>query len=141
MDKKEIIEQLRKIRWIDKYHNFKNILPGIENTAEDQKEIIVNIVEDCCTDLIRVYNTQRRPTKLMIKKVILRYMDDISYAKVDELNRDFGYELCWYISEKVGINLRKSTDTKVYGYWQVVGEELKIVTKRGKRTQRMKSTA
>lgn len=139
MDKKEIIEQLRKIRWVDKYHNFRKILPGIEDTPEDQKEIITNIIEDCCTELIRVYNTQKRPTKLTLKKVILRYMDDISYAKVDELNRDFGYELCWYISEKVGINLRKATDSKVYGYWQVVGNELKIVTKRGK--QRTKSTA
>lgn len=134
MDKQEIIEQLRKIRWVDKYHNFRNLIPGIEETPEDKKDIIIELVENCCTELIRVFNTQKRPTVITIKKVILKYMDEISYADVDEQNRDFGYELCWYISEKAGVNLRKATDTKVYGYWKVIEDELKTVSKRGKRT-------
>ena len=60
-------------------------------------------------------------------------MDDISYTKVDELNKDFGYEMCWYIAEKVNVDLRKQTTTKVYGYWTIVEGKLKVVTKRGKR--------
>ena len=68
-----------------------------------------------------------------VRNVILRYMDLISYAKVNTENRDFGYELCWYIAEKTGISIRKYTETKVYGYWRVEGSQLKEVTKRGKK--------
>ncbi|MEZ5015784.1 MAG: hypothetical protein R2800_01925 [Flavipsychrobacter sp.] len=134
MEKEEIIEQLRKFRWIDKYHNFRDLLPTIEQSSDDDKDIINNIVEDCCTELIRIYNTsKRKPTKALLGKTILQYMDDISYTKVDELNKDFGYELCWYIAEKVGVDLRKQSTTKVYGYWSIVENNLKTVTKRGKR--------
>lgn len=134
MKKEEIIEQLRKFRWVDKHHNFKNLLPGVEFCSDEDKEIISNIVENCCTELIRIYNTNKRqPTKSVLSKTILKHMDDISYTNVDELNKDFGYELCWYIAEKIGLNLRKQTTTKVYGYWTIVEDKLKIVTKRGKR--------
>lgn len=137
MNKENIIEQLRKFRWVDKYHNFKNLLPTIEHTSDDDREIISNIVEDCCTELIRIYNTsKRKPTKALLSKTILGYMDDISYTSVDELNKDFGYELCWYIAEKVDVDLRKQTTTKVYGYWTIVEDSLKTVTKRGKRKKK-----
>ncbi len=139
MKKEEVIEQLRKFRWVDKYHNFKNLLPGIEDSLTSEQETITNIVEDCCTELIALYmHHKRRPTVAAKKKILLKHMDLISYAKVDDLNKDFGYELCWYISEKVDVNLRKYSDTKVYGYWQVIEDQLKTVTKRGKRINKKK---
>lgn len=134
-DSAAIIEQLRKIRWLDKYHNFHKIIPGVDNTPDHQKDIINNLVEDCCTELVRLYSSKKKPGVAVVRAVILKYMDLISYAEVNTENRDFGYELCWYIAEKTGITIRKYTETKVYGYWRVEGNQLKEVTKRGKRVK------
>lgn len=130
-ESRAIIEQLRKIRWLDKYHNFHKIIPGVDNTPDHQKDIVNNLVEDCCTELVRLYSAKKKPTVAVVRSVILKYMDLISYADVNTENRDFGYELCWYIAEKIGITIRKYTDTKVYGYWRVENNRLKEVTKRG----------
>ncbi|MCB0699087.1 MAG: hypothetical protein H6551_04540 [Chitinophagales bacterium] len=134
--KEEKIEQLRKIRWVDKYHTFHKIVPGVDDSSEEQKDAINTIVEDCCTELIRIYNGKKKPTKEKIKKTILRYMDMISYADVNTENKDFGYELCWYIGEKVGIDIRKYTKTKVYGYWSIDNGKLKIINRRGKKPEK-----
>lgn len=134
-DTTAIIEQLRKIRWVDKYHTFHRIVPGVENTPENEKETITNLVEDCCTELVRLYLAKKPPTVATVRAVILKYMDLISYAEVNTENRDFGYEMCWYIAEKTGISIRKYTETKVYGYWRVEGNQLKEVTKRGKKAK------
>lgn len=131
-----IIEKLRKIRWVDKYHTFHSIVPGVDDTTDEQKDILVNIVEDCCTELIRLYNTQKKPLVTVVRSTIIKYMDNISYADLNTENRDFGYELCWYIAEKAGVSIRKYTDSKVYGYWKVEGNQLKQVTRRSA----MKST-
>lgn len=125
-----IIEKLRKIRWVDKYHTFHRIVPGVDDTTDEQKDILVNIVEDCCTELIKLYNTPKRPLVTLVRSTIIKYMDKISYADLNTENRDFGYELCWYIAEKAGVSIRKYTDSKVYGYWKVEGNQLKQVTRR-----------
>ncbi|HEY9179026.1 MAG TPA: hypothetical protein VIN07_15140, partial [Flavipsychrobacter sp.] len=94
-----------------------------------------NLVEDCCTELVRLYLAKKPPTVALVRSTILKYMDLISYAEVNTENRDFGYEMCWYIAEKTGISIRKYTETKVYGYWRVEGNQLKEVTKRGKKAK------
>lgn len=128
---KETIEQLYKIRFVDKYDTFKQLIPGIEDTPEQEKEIIVKLVEDCCTALINLYSLRKKPAVPAVRSALLKHMDMISYAQVSTENRDFGYELCWYIAEKTGVTIRKYTETKVYGYWKVEGTRLKPVTKRG----------
>lgn len=135
-ENQSIIEKLRKIRWVDKYHTFHRIVPGVDNTSDEQKDILINIVEDCCTELIRLYNTPKKPLITLVRSTIIKYMDKISYADLNTENRDFGYELCWYIAEKAGVSIRKYTDSKVYGYWKVEGNQLKQVTRRSA----MKST-
>lgn len=132
---KDILDQLYRIRWVDKYDTFRKIVPGVEDTPEAEKDIIINLVEECCTALIRLYSPKKPPTVAAVRSAILKYMDMVSYAPVCTENRDFGYELCWYIAEKTGISIRKYTETKVYGYWRVEDDRLKEVTKRGKKTK------
>src|SRR5690606_34053521 len=102
---------------VDKYHTFHKIIPGVNDTPDNEKEIINTIVEDCCTELIKLYSAKKKPAVATARATIIKYMDMISYAHVNTENRDFGYELCWYIAEKTGLTIRKYTDTKVYGYW------------------------
>ena len=133
MDKEAIIEQLRKIRWVDKFHTFKELIPEVEKAGDDEQKIVSDIIEDCCTELIRLYNQKKKPTKVAIRKTILTHMDEVSYTKVNTECKDFGYEMFWYIAEKIDVNIKKYTDTKVYGYWRVEENALKEVKKRGKR--------
>ena len=135
-EQERIIEQLRKIRWIDKFHTFSKLIPEITQAGDDEKDIINNIVEDCCTELIRMYGQKKPPTKAAVRSVILRYMDAISYATVNTESKDFGYEMCWYIAEKINVTIRKYTETKVYGYWTVENNRLKEVSKRGKKARK-----
>lgn len=133
MNKEQIIEELRKIRWVDKFHTFKDLVPEVEKAGDDEQKIVSDIIEDCCTELIRLYNQKKKPTKATIRKTMFKYMDDISYTDVNTECKDLGYEMFWYIAEKIDINLKKYTDTKVYGYWKVEDNTLKMVKKRGKR--------
>lgn len=135
-NKEEIIEALRKLRRTDKYHNLHKIIPGVVHTPDEVQDIISNIIDDCCTELVRNYLAKKRPTVSTVRSIILKYMDLISYADVNTENKDFGYELCWYIAEKTDVSLKKYTSTKVYGYWNVQDNQLKTVTKRGKRTNK-----
>lgn len=128
-----IIEKLRKIRWVDKYHTFHRVVPGVDHSTDEQKDMVTNILEDCCTEVIKLYNSAKKPSVVLVRNTILKYMDKISYTDANAENRDFGYELCWYIAEKAGITIRKYTDSKVYGYWKVTeNNTLKEVTKRSK---------
>lgn len=127
---KEIIDNLYRLRWVDKYETFKALVPGIENSPEHEKEQVVEIIEHCCTVVIRLYSLRKKPTVASVRNAILAAMDKISYANLTVDNKDFGYELCWYIAEKSGVSLRKHTEGKVYGYWKVEGNMLKAVTKR-----------
>lgn len=131
--KETIVERLRKIRWMDKYHAFHKAVPGVKHTPDHMQDTINNIVEDCCTELIRHYLAKKAPTVTTVRNIILKYMDMVSYADVNNESKDFGYELCWYIAEKTGISIKKYTDTKVYGYWKIEDNQLKQVTKRGKK--------
>lgn len=131
--KERIVEELRRIRWVDKYHTFRNLIPEATTTPESEQDIIINLVEDCCTALIKLYKPKKLPNKKAITSVILKYMDKISYADVNVENKDFGYELCWYIAEKTECNIKKYTNTKVYGYWSVENGKIKPVTRRGKK--------
>ncbi|MCB9046994.1 MAG: hypothetical protein H6550_12750 [Chitinophagales bacterium] len=131
-----IIEELRRIRWLDKYHNFHKVVPGVDHSPDEVKDIVNNLVEDCCTELIRHYSGKKKPTVATVRSIIIKYMDLISYTDVNIENKDFGYELCWYIAEKIGITIRKYTETKVYGYWRVENNRLREVTKRGVRNKK-----
>lgn len=138
-EKEEKISALRRIRWVDKYHTFHKIVPGVEESGDDEKDIIINIIEDCCTSLIKIYNGKKKPTVAILRQTILKYMDEISYAEVSIDNKDFGYELCWYIGEKIDVEVRKYSDTKIYGYWKVQDDKLKAVKRRGKKPDKKDS--
>jgi hypothetical protein len=52
-------------------------------------------------------------------------MDQISIAAVNGENKEFGYQLGWYLAEKVAVNLRKGTEKKVWGYWHIEADEVR----------------
>lgn len=52
-------------------------------------------------------------------------MDALSVAPIDAENREFGYQLGWYLAEKVKVDLQRGTEKKLWGYWQVEGNEVK----------------
>lgn len=137
-EREKKISALRKIRWVDKYHTFHKIIPGVDCSADDEKDIIVNLLEDCCTALIKLYNAKKKPTIAALRRTIMDFMDEISYTEVSQDNKDFGYEICWYIAEKIDVEVRKYSDSKIYGYWKVQGEKLKIVSRRGKKQKKDK---
>lgn len=55
-------------------------------------------------------------------------MDTLAIANIDTENREFGYQLGWYLAEKVNVDLRKGTEKKIWGYWQIEGNEVKAQT-------------
>ncbi|HTM66469.1 MAG TPA: hypothetical protein VL093_09125 [Flavipsychrobacter sp.] len=56
-------------------------------------------------------------------------MDSLAIAQINAVNREFGYQLGWYLAEKVNINLKKGTEKKLWGYWQIEGNEVKAPVK------------
>jgi hypothetical protein len=110
---------------VDKYEAFHEILPAVIHTTTEQKETVSDILDRCCTALLQLLRLPKKPTKPVMKKVLVTCMDELSIAPVDMENKEFGYQLGWYLAEKVAVNLRKGTEKKVWGYWQIDGNEVK----------------
>lgn len=111
---------------MDKYRSFYEILPEVRETPADQREVVSEILNACCNELIRMFSEPVRPTKPMLKKALIYCMDELSIARVCPLNREFGYQLGWFLAEKVSVDLRKGTEKKVWGFWRVEDSEVQI---------------
>lgn len=125
MQIQDTISKLVKFRSVDKYEAFFEVLPAVVHTSSIQKEVVSEILDTCCTSLLQMLRQPKRPTKPALKKVLVTCMDQISIAPVDAENREFGYQLGWFLAEKVAVNLRKGTEKKVWGYWHIEGTEVK----------------
>lgn len=103
-------------------------MPGIINTPDDKKRILDAILDNCCNDLINILETNRKATKTELKNVISETMYLIASAEIDTPNRDFGYELCWFLAEKAGVNMKRSSDNKVWGFWKVEANKVRTIS-------------
>lgn len=128
MNAEKIITLLTNFRWADKYATFDKAMPGIKNTPQDQQDIISDLLNKCASSVINEYKKKNKPTKALLKDIVVAYMDDISKADVNMQNKDFGIELCWYIAEKAGLDLKKTSDTRQWGFWKVESGKVKTVT-------------
>ena len=138
MKQKKALEQLRKFLRVDKYETFYKAHPHVLLSADDHKEIISDVLDDCCSGLIYLMEQEKKPTKTQLKKVVTDAMNAIATAKVNTENREFGYELCWYLSEKAGLNLKLMSENKIWGYWKIENDnsvkaiQPKLVSKKRK---------
>lgn len=133
MTKKEKLDKLYAFRSLDKYATFGKAQPGIIHANEDQQQVINDILDTCCKELIILIDASKRPTKAILKEVISTQMDNITKAPVNIENRDFGYHLCYFLAEKVGLDLWRSSETKVWGYWSVEEGKVKTVSRMRKK--------
>jgi hypothetical protein len=123
-----ILAKLYRFVEVDKYISFSEALPGIDTTPYDIQDIIVEILDNCAKELIKAYRSHKRPTQVILKEIITRYMNEIATADVNPENKDFGYELCWFLSEKAGVNFKKSSEQRLWGFWKVEANQVKLVS-------------
>ena len=124
------VEKLWAFKQADKYQVFREVQPEIIFTAEDRRKIISDILDNCSTELIQLLQSNSRLPQTELKKVITAYMDEISKAAVDNANKDFAYELCWYLSEIVGLKWKANSERKTWGYWKIADGEMLIFNKK-----------
>lgn len=136
MLKKDILAKLYSFRGMDKYATFGKAQSGIIHSPDDQQDIISNILDTCCKELIIEIESTKRTSKTILKSIITKHMDAILQAEVNTENKDFGYHLCYFLAEKTGVDIWRQSDTKVWGYWKVEENKLKSVTRirRSKKT-------
>lgn len=138
--KEELLLKLYTFHRADKYATFAKAQAGIINTTDEQKEVVSKILNDCCRSLINLYEATTSPTVLSLKNVIMDCMDALTFADINIENKDFGYELCWFLAEKTGINLKLRSDTKVWGFWRVQQNEVKSISRIRRRKSLNNST-
>jgi hypothetical protein len=121
----EILNILYKFRLVDKFQSFHEILPSVQFSTEEQKNFVSEILNSCCIELESLCRAVKPPSKVILKKTLVACMDELSIAPIDTDNREFGYQLGWYLADKVNVNLKKGTEKKVWGYWHIDGNEVK----------------
>lgn len=126
MGNEKILAVLSKFRNVDKYESFYEILPSVVHTPEEQKELVSEILDSCCTQLINHFETGQKRCKKAIRQSLIECMDSLSIAGINAENREFGYQLGWFLADKVRVDLKKGTEKKVWGYWQIENNEVKI---------------
>lgn len=121
------IAKLVRFEEIDKYRSFYKILPAVVQTTEDERATVTGILNSSTKELIALLNENEKPHKASLKKIINDCMKRISLAEVSNINKDFAYELCWYLSDIAGLDMRKNSHTASWGYWDVVLNEVKVI--------------
>jgi len=118
--KEAIIEKLEKFKFADKFATFYRIRPTVLLAEDDQQDTITALLDDCCRELIKLYRMAKKmPAKAALKKELIRGMNAIYKAPVRQENKDFAYELCWYICSITGVDIKKMTASKKWGYKQL----------------------
>ena len=117
MTGEQITEKLGKFKFSDKFVTFYRIQPTVLLSADDQQDLVSEILNNCCRELIKLYNGAKKlPTKASLKKECIKCMNELYKADITEENRDFAYELCWYLCEIIGIDFKKISASKKLGY-------------------------
>lgn len=124
----EQIDFLNKFRWIDKYTTFSKILPLALFTLATEKEQVTDILDACCKELVIILKQSEKTGKTVLRQTITRFMDELARTNVCQVSKDFGYELFWYIGEKMGIDLKKGSHSKIWGYWKVESNSVVTIT-------------
>lgn len=121
--KADIIAKLSKFRMVDKYRTFYSIQPYALFFGDDQRDKVDDMLNDCCRGLIKLYKEKegrKKPTKTSLKKVCIACMDQITDAPISTESREFAYELCWYLSEIVEVDLLKTSARRRWGFRNAV---------------------
>lgn len=127
LDKEATIAKLVRFEEIDKYRSFYKILPAVVQTTEHERDTVTKILNKSSKELIALLKQEKKPHKASVKKIVNDCMKQISLADVNTVNKDFGYELCWYISDIAGLDMRKSSHSNSWGYWNVILDEVKVI--------------
>ena len=127
LDKEATIAKLVRFEEIDKYRSFFKILPDVVQTTEAERDIITKILNKSSKELIALLKQEKKAHKASVKKIINDCMKQIALAEVNTVNKDFAYELCWYISDIAGLDMRMSSNAFMWGYWDVVLDEVKVI--------------
>jgi hypothetical protein len=127
LDKEQTILKLERFKEIDKYRSFYKILPAVAHTLEHERDIVTTILETSCKELIKLFKAEKKAHKASIKKAINDCMKMIAAAQVSNTNKDFAYEMCWYLSDIAGLDMRRASATNSWGYWDIILNEVKVV--------------
>jgi len=126
VDIEATLNTLQKFRQVDKYETFREILPSTVFLPKKEREIVSTILDHCAHDLILLLQGNKKGIKKELKQGLIECMDAIAIAPINADNREFGYQLGWYLAEKVQINLKTGTEKKLWGYWLVEGLEVSV---------------
>lgn len=128
LSKEETISKLVRFEEIDKYRSFYKILPAvIDYSKEHERETIGKILNKSTKELIILFKAEKKPHKATIKKVINDCMKQIALSGVSIVNKDFACELCWYLSDIAGLEMRKTSTNSTWGYWDIILNEVKVI--------------
>ncbi len=117
MTREATIEKLEKFKFADKFATFYRIRPTVLLSPDDQQDTASSILDNCCRQLIKLYRqAKKKPTKANLKRELIKCMNELHKADITAENKDFAYELCWYLCEIVGIDFKKMTSTKKWGF-------------------------
>lgn len=125
VDQRSVIDILSKFRYVDKYASFHEVLPAVLVAPVEQRQVVTEIVDRCCTELLFSFQNQDQPSVKLLRQSLIECMDALAIAPISAAHRDFGYQLGWYLAEKVQVDLRKGTERKLWGYWRIEGNEVK----------------
>jgi hypothetical protein len=127
LHKDEQISKLQRFSEIDKYRSFYKILPAVVHSKSHEREIISAILDVCANELLSLFKAEKKAHKATVKKVINNCMRQISAAVVSTVNKDFAYELCWYLSDIAGLEMKKASGGNAWGYWDVIADNVKVI--------------
>ncbi|HKO80890.1 MAG TPA: hypothetical protein VJU78_10865 [Chitinophagaceae bacterium] len=102
--KKELADFIER----DKFQVYGYLQPGVENSTDDDKQLINEEIKACCNELL-VYLSNENPAEEELKKFVRYSLERIEDAMLDTEDREFCYELFGKIGIILGIDIEDKT--------------------------------
>ncbi len=96
--------QLKHFISVDKFSEYQHLQPAVENSTDDDKKLISDEMNSCCSGLIEQIN-KKSTDPSVFKKIVRDSLDRIKDAGLDTEDEEFCYELFFQIGEILGIDI------------------------------------
>jgi Domain of unknown function (DUF4844) len=118
-DIEKIKAELKEFIIADKFDKYKHLQPAVENSTEEDRQLINDEMNTCGTQLLN-HLAQKKSSAKTLKQIVRKSLENIKLSMLDTEDEEFCYELYYVIGEILGIDVEDKNITTEEMYMQTL---------------------
>lgn len=118
-DIEKIKAELKEFIIADKFEEYKHLQPSVENSTEEDRQLINDEMNACGTQLLN-HLDQKKPSAKTLKQIVRKSLENIKLSMLDTEDEEFCYELYFVLGKILGIDIEDKSITAEEMYMQTL---------------------